>query len=443
MSNPRLKLRISDDEMTVVAEVVPGPPCSLSELQEALREAAATFMVSAVPLQALARQLSDGGFASSEVVVAQGRPARPGVDGHFEPAFPVGIQPGHLNLDGTMDFLDRDLLKPIAKGAYLGKLHQPQEGTTGCTVTGRALPVPAVRACKLRCGPGVSMAADGRMHAARAGVLVYSEDQTIDVAQQHLHSGDVDLRSGNLRMDGSIRVQGSVQRQFVVYATGNVEVQGHVESGSVLSGGAVRVDGRVRGGDLGQVCAEGDVSMRHAEGAHVRCGGLLKAVSAVNSYLEAGKIQVLGTLRGGKAVAEISVVVFEAGSERAGTPTLVAAGIRLERPLSDVSASIKAGKHERTYRRGGVRDASMRGKGGKSSREKAALDQQAIVRKAEFARRRASLLSQASVQVLKAAYPGVTIQLGFHSLQLDEAVAGARFVYDGTAQCIRKERPIG
>lgn len=429
--------------MSVLADVKPGPPCGEEELRAALLAQGVTFMVDAEPLHRLAEQLSHESFSGAGLLVARGQAPSPGLDGYFEPAFPIGIQAGHLDENGTMNLYDRELLKSLGQGEYIGQLHQPVGGTQGRTVDGRAIAVAPVCPSKLRPGPGISMSADGRMHAARAGVLMYSYEQTIDISQHYVHQGNVDLRSGNLQMEGSIVVQGSVQRKFSVRASGNVDIQGEVDSGTVLAAGAVRVSGRVWGGDSGLICAEGDASLQHAEAARVRCGGLLKLESAFNSELQANKIQILRAIRGGSAQAEHSVCVTEAGTSRAATSTSLAAGVPLERPLSDVRVVLDAAKNMRNVQRhAGVRGADERAKGGKLGRAAATLEQQALARKAELAARRQQLLPKAYVEVLGMAHAGISVQIGVHSIQVQESVARVRFVYDAERNKIRTERPV-
>jgi hypothetical protein len=89
-----------------------------------------------------------------------------------------------------------------------------------------------------------------------------------------------------------------------------------------------------------------------------------------------------------------------------------------------------------------ARDSDDRGKGGKAGRAAAALHEKELARKAALATRREELLASAYVQVQGAAYPGVTVQLGPHSLALDEPVANVRFVFDAKLRQIRKEGPV-
>ena len=293
--------------MSATAEIAAGPACGPNELRAALQAARVAFVAAPAPLAALAQKLADEKYTAHGLVVAQGEEARPGKDGFFEPAFHVGIQAGHVNESGTMDFFDRELLKPLAHDEYLGHLQQPVTGVPGRRVDGSVIKVPTVRGSNLRVGQGIRAAPDGRLYAARPGVLVYAPEQNIDVVQVHVHPRDVDLRSGNLHMEGVLTVRGSVQHQFTVRATGEIEIQGSVECGSVFGGAGLRIRGGVRGGNSGLVCAEGDITLHHAEGAYLRAGGTLKLESAIHCDLAANKIQTTRLIRGGSAIVGFDV----------------------------------------------------------------------------------------------------------------------------------------
>lgn len=427
--------------MSVAADITAGAASGMNELSAALQAAGIVFNVDPAPIAELAQKLADGAFTAHNVVIARGLEAKPGHDGYFEPAFPVGIQPGHLDATGTMDFFDRELLKPVSAGDYIGQIHQPVNGLPGKRVDGAEVKVAAVRGSKLNVGPGIRSAPDGRLYAARAGVLVFEPDQKIDIVQAHVHARDVDMRSGSLNMEGSLTVQGSVQHQFTVRATGDVEIAGSVECGSVFAGGALRIRGGVRGGDNGIVCSEGQLALHHAEGAYVRSGGLLKLESAINCDIAASKIVAARVIRGGSTSAEVSLVVAEAGAANAGTSTLLAAGLPLERPVCDVRLMLAAQKEQRMLQRtAGVRAADERAKGGKAGRANAAIAQKQLTATAAMASRREELTTDATVHVTGRIHAGVTIKIGVHTLLLEEPSAGTRFSWDPQKREIRRER---
>jgi uncharacterized protein len=438
VGDARITVSIGADGLSAVARVTAGPVAAEPELEAALQAAGVLHGISRTACEALAMRLADELFAVEAVAIAEGLRPEPGVDGYFVPAFAAGIQPGRMREDGTMDFRDRELLKPLASGAPVGRLHPAQPGTPGRRVDGGELPVAKVRECTIALGPGVRLLEDGALVAARAGVLLYVANKSVDVVQHHVHTGNVDLRSGHLDMEGSLLVRGNVERPFRASASGDVEVQGGVECGSVHAEGSVRVTSGVRGGEAGMLSAGGDVSARHAEHAHVVCEGLLKLESSVNSALFARDIQVTGKLRGGKACAERSVVAGEAGVAH-GADTTLAVAVPLEQPVLDAKRAVDTAKEQRSLQPRSLR-SDGRAKGGKIGRAAATLANTELERKIALAQRREALLGDAYIEVTGTLHPGVAVRVGTATLVLEESTACARFSFDPETRTIRAER---
>jgi uncharacterized protein (DUF342 family) len=129
--------------MSARVDITSGDAMGIAELRTALQAAGVLFAADPAPVELLAKSLADGAFTARGVVIAHGRPAAPGRDGYFDPAFPVGIQAGHLDESGTIDFFDRELLKPVQADDYLGQLHPPTPGTPGKRVDGSEIKVDA------------------------------------------------------------------------------------------------------------------------------------------------------------------------------------------------------------------------------------------------------------------------------------------------------------
>jgi uncharacterized protein (DUF342 family) len=401
------------------------------ELTQALAAAGVSFGVDDARCAEVASALGDPEYQTDCVIAHAVHPTL-GVPGRFVPAFQAGIQPGHVRPDGSMDFFDRELLKPVASGELLGTLLPARPGTPGQRVDGLPIAAAKVHDAQLALGDGVRREPDGQLHAVRSGVLTYVADKSIDVVGALTHAGDVDLRSGHLTMQGSLRVQKNVLRPFEVRATGDVEVLGRVDGGSVQAGGSIRIKGVAQGASL---VSDGDVSLSHAERAIVHCAGLLQVQTAVNCQLHAERLEVAGKLRGGSVSAEVSVLASELGSGAA--ETLVAAAIPLVQPDAVVWA-IGAAKAERAaaLRTG----ASGRDKGGKLGRIRASLSADSLERKLAQAATRERLLSQAFVEVRGTAHAGVTIQLGATRLTLEQPTVRTRFSMDLATRSIRSER---
>jgi uncharacterized protein (DUF342 family) len=446
LADARLTLEISEDGMTARATVVQGAPASAELVSACLQRAGVVSGVDEAACAQLAQALAVPDSEAS-VIVATGREPLRGADGYFAPAFDYGIQPGHVREDGSMDFMDRELLKPVLPGTALGTLHPARQGVPGCRVDGKAVPVAPVQEAQLELGEGVTRGADGLIEAARAGVVHYVAHSKLDVVMQHEHTGDVDLRSGHLDMEGSLRVTRSVHRPFRATASGDVEILGMVDGGAVYAGGSIRVRGGVIGGET-MLSALGDVSVHHAEGAHVVCSGLLKLESAVNAELAAAQIQVSGKLRGGTARAERAFSAREVGAPSGGD-TLLVAGVPVEQPLAEIRRALEAAKQQRALRnrslRGpnaGTRALPERGKSGKQERAGAALARSELDHKRALAQRRAALLPQASIEVRETVHAGVTVQIGSARLFVDPALSRVRFRFDCETRQVRWERLV-
>lgn len=438
--------------MAAFASIAAGPgtdpPYSaeraLTELRGALSLAGVVAGLDDAVLLELAARAADPVFERADVRVAAGSPPRAGQDGAVEIAFEQGLAAGSVSADGHMNFFERQLLKSVSAGQTLAIVRAPAEGCAGTTVEGQPLLARAGTAAMLALGSGAAIDAEGVVRATRDGVVLYKPGAALDVVDRHQHRGAVDLRSGHLEMQGSLSVQGDVERLLQVRASGDVEVLGAVSGGSVRAGGSVRVTGNVRGGDEARVVAGADVTLKSCEAADVTAQKTLRVQESVNSALHAEHVVITGRLRGGSAVAELSVQAKEAGTP-GGTPTLLQAGEPIELPdLEQVQRAVVMQKLRRMAERGGVRDAfgsrgDARGKGGKLGRVNAALSHEELQQIADRAERRGRLQRAAFLE-LDLGHAGVELRIGAARLTLEQSVRGLRYRWDAETGQLRAER---
>jgi hypothetical protein len=433
----RISVHLSSDGLAALATVVPGPAAGRAQFEAAVATSGIVVELDLESCERLVRSIADPEFACADEVVARGQPAEPGQDAWLELSFAQGIQPGHIREDGSFDYHDRELLKPVGCGDCLGTIHPELPGRSGLTVNGTIIPAPSVRALSLQLLRGVELGADNMIRATRDGVVLHKPGQSLDVVDHHEHQGPVDLHSGNLHMKGSLVVRGEVRRPFSVSATGDVDISGSVESSCIRAGGSLVVRGGVRGGVSGALYADGDISIRHAESAVIHSGGRVSLQESVNCQVVASRIQVSGRFRGGCATAEEQIIVKEAGAQH-GTDTQLIAGEPLELPISEAQRLITVQKSQRSAERMGGR-SNDRAKGGKLGRLRLDLDGVNIKRLAERAQRRLVLLETASVQV-NLAHPGVCVRIGEAQLTITEPVKFTRFVLEPGSSTLQSER---
>jgi uncharacterized protein len=430
-----ISVQIDDDRMTAFVSVRAGPVAGEPELRSALAASGVDAGFDVEAFARLARRLNDPAFEITRELIARGSAARPGEAGRFESPFLDGLRPGHLREDGTLDFHDRELLKPVQRGDEIGRVWPARAGAAGRLVDGSAISPAPVKEAEVTLGSGVKRDEGGVIRATRSGVVICKTPQSIDVVDRHVHEGAVDLRSGHLHMLGSLMVKGDVLSTFGVYATGDVEIRGSVDNGTVYAGGNVRIHRGVRG-SAATVCAEGNISVHHVESASLYAGRLLRVDQALHAKLCAGCVEVSGKLRGGVTSAESSAVVQEAGAPHA-TGTEIAVGEPLELPVQAAKRELERAKLRRGKRP--AASASERGKGGKLGRVQAVLQGTETERLAERAHRRQELCAVAFVEV-RVAHAGVTIRIGDQQLVLEGQTPASRFSIDnqtGQLQAVR------
>jgi len=437
MANSRLSIRVEENGLSAFVAVSSGPALDQAMFDAEFRASGVVAGIDANAYERMATALVDPNLSCSEVLIAAGSEARPGKDAWLELSFNEGIQPGHVRDDGTVDYHERDLLKPVRRGEVIGQLHATEIGLAGMRVDGMPLTPPSPRELSLKWGVSVSLDEAGHLRAERDGVVLYVAGKVLEIVEHHVHKGAVD--SGNLRMQGSLEIHGDVKHPFCAVATGDIDVRGNVDVATVRAGGALHVRGGVRGGEGAAVSAEGDLTALHAESADLSCGGQLCVKEAINSRLCAVQVHASGRLRGGHAVAEGHIIAKEAGAP-SGVATRLTVGEPLTLPVQRAQQLISTLKAERMAERAGGR-SSDRAKGGKIGRVRAELDAEQVQRLAERARRREALLRDASIQI-GLAHPGVSICLGMAHVTIDEPVRSSRYSYDEATASIRIEKTI-
>jgi len=270
------------------------------------------------------------------------------------------------------------------------------------------------------------LGAGGEIWAAASGVVEYQEGTRLDVVKLYVHEKDVDLRSGDLEMDGALAIKGSVTRNCRACATGDIEIRGSVDGGSVHGGGDLRVAGFVSGAESSSLVAGGSISARSTQCARLFGQDRVEVQrDSINTRIDAREIVVGRRAIGGQLVAETSILVRDAGSPM-GAGMVLAVG----QPLECGAAPSVMTESER---------ARGRAESAHGACAHAASDEPAI-RSREPQRGRQDLLRTARIDVLGVAHPGVLVRFGEErSLLLEEETRATRFRADPTTDKILAE----
>jgi hypothetical protein len=198
----------------------------------------------------------------------------------------------------------------------------PEPARAGTTVTGRVLQPRFPSDVTVRAGEGCRLSEDGQAVLAAIPGNPYFQGAMVCVRRELVIDGGVSLSTGHVKFDGDLRILGHVQMRMAVEATGNVVVSGTVEGARITAGGHIEVQGGVRANALLE--SVGNVTVRFAEHAKVRCTGQLTVIQdLLHSESEVrGELHVNGAVIGGEVKLVEHGAVRAAGNKLA-TPTSV------------------------------------------------------------------------------------------------------------------------
>lgn len=210
-----------------------------AEVQVALREKGVVF---GIDLQQIEKAVKEANGAAE--VVARGTGMKKGRDGYVELLFATGIQISSYNEEelARVDYKEKIEIPAVNAGDTIAVIHPPLPGTPGRLVTGKIIEPPPVREVTVSCKNGCKITPGGdRVYATCSGrpVAIGRKNEVLKVEPLHIHRGDVDLKSGNLRFQGELKISGDIMEGMTAESLGNMEVQGNTAGARVISGGSI------------------------------------------------------------------------------------------------------------------------------------------------------------------------------------------------------------
>ena len=273
------------------------------------------------------------GTSIHETVIARGSLPKNGENAQIMFHFKKQTLAGSAGQNNDrVDFWEREFLHGVREGELLAEKIPATLGQEGYDIFGKIQPCVAGKDINLDVTGDAVLSSDGlECHAGHDGVVVVIGQNKVGVYQVYQVPGDVDLKTGNLHMNGVLTIQGWVRAGFKVYATGDVSIGGGIEPSIVEVDANLTVKGGIIGGEHSHINTGGTLSAHFMENAVVRSGGDVTVRDGIlGSHVTAdGQVVVTGDkgcIVGGTILAAQGIEVNELGS-RAGIPTVVDVGI--------------------------------------------------------------------------------------------------------------------
>ncbi|ETR72397.1 MAG: polymerase [Candidatus Magnetoglobus multicellularis str. Araruama] len=183
------------------------------------------------------------------------------------------IDPNLVDEKDRIDFKERGEMPYVEKGTLIAERVPGIPGKHGKDVYGKRIEAKKAKHVTLRCGNGAILSEDKRMVHARIDglpVTTSGRNERIDVLPHYYISGDVNMKTGNVRFNGPVIVKGTVQNGFKVRCA-TLEAK-------ELFRADIRADGDilVQGGVVGtQVVCNGSFKAKFVKGSTIQSDGLV------------------------------------------------------------------------------------------------------------------------------------------------------------------------
>ncbi|MGE5587959.1 MAG: flagellar assembly protein A [Clostridia bacterium] len=183
-------------------------------------------------------------------VVARGEPVKEGRNGFVEYLF--NRKPTEIvhEEEERADYWERYVYPSVKEGDVLAVLHPPVPGTPGKKVTGEMVMPRPVSEAVLRVKDGVKLSEDGRRAVAVIAGRPVLEGRWVPylrVVRLMVHSGNIDIKSGNVRFWGDLLILGNVTEGAEVSAHGDITIIGDATGAALRAGGKVVCRGNLIG----------------------------------------------------------------------------------------------------------------------------------------------------------------------------------------------------
>ncbi|MDR2770853.1 MAG: FapA family protein, partial [Clostridiales Family XIII bacterium] len=241
MGKYTIRINVNEDNTEaslLLGEAADGKPEPLTQ-EELLRAADGARIVFGLD-KATLRALAAGPLLGSEIPIARGIPAVDGTDGTavFRVKKSDEFKPDYGGDDTALvDYKNVDVFQIVKKGDVLCEVTQPTQGTDGTNVYGGAIPARPGKTVPSPRGTNTEWSEDKNALLAATDGVVSFNGAVVNVVEQLLIAGDVDLSTGNVRFGGDVVVRGSVIENFIVECGGNLTVKGKIGSADVRVGG--------------------------------------------------------------------------------------------------------------------------------------------------------------------------------------------------------------
>ncbi len=272
-------LTISEDKLSATITLYPvsseKQSLTIDLIKKIINNAGIKYGVSLGEVEKFLSSVEKKSSPLKKIIVAQGKAPVDGTDAIIDIKFEQEKRAGSV-VKGTdrMDFREQAFIHNVKKGDILAEKIPLTTGNDGENIFAETIPASPGKDKKLIPGANAVLSDNGlRMTSDMDGMVIISDGNRIAVLKSHEVTGDIDMNTGNLSMDGSLVIKGWICTGFVVRASGEIHVGKGIEQATVDAGAGLYVHGGILGGDKADILSGAKLSAFFIENAKVHAKG--------------------------------------------------------------------------------------------------------------------------------------------------------------------------
>ncbi|PYI50393.1 DUF342 domain-containing protein [Paenibacillus flagellatus] len=447
-----ISVSLAEDKLTASIQIVTLPdsfPYTVNDIIAFLHKNHVRYGIQRDVIAALIQDPKP--FVQTKTVVATGDPPGPGIDGEIRNLYDADAErkkPAELE-DGTVDYKEVTRLTNVRKGQLIAERLPAKEGPPGRDVTGETIPGRSGKEARFKLGKNV--VADGEqkaLYAAMDGMVVYTENDKINVFPVFEVNGDVDYNVGNIDFLGTVVIRGNVLSGFKVKAAGDIRVTGGVEGAEIEALGSIEISAGILGHNKAVIRAGVNLKSSFIQDAVIEAGqNVVVSQSIMHSQVRAGQnVQCAGPkglIVGGTIQAGEKVIARTIGNPMS-TPTSVEVGVlpELRNELTTLRQQLKQNQDGLDKTEKALTLLDQLAAAGTLSSDKLAMriklthtkkqavdEQNGIKERILEIEKTLEDTDRARVQVISMVYGGTKIVIGRYTRFVKDATSRVQFMY--------------
>jgi uncharacterized protein len=173
--------------------------------------------------------------------------------------------------DGDTDVRALQQRFTVKKDQIVAEIAYKTDAVEGCTIFGDTIEAPEGAPLEVEVGDGIRP--EGLKFIAEHDGIPEVTETAVQMTNDLVHEGNINLASGNIDFDGSVQIVGNIEEGSFVNVNGDLRVMGMIQGGTVKVSGMVTVEGGIMGDDRSIVRCGGDIFAEFFSNATIVGGG--------------------------------------------------------------------------------------------------------------------------------------------------------------------------